>query len=60
LKKAEKLYKELLMEANAQLGLVQLPENLFGRYKSLIKQVQYAEMQKIDFAGKDPRVELKK
>lgn len=39
LKRAEKLYKELLIEANAQLGLLQLPEALFGKYKSLIKQI---------------------
>jgi len=37
LKKAKRLYKELLMEANAQLGLVQLPEDIFGKYKELIR-----------------------
>lgn len=41
LKRAEKLYKELLMEANAQLGLLQLPEAIFGKYTNLIKQIQF-------------------
>lgn len=60
LKRAEKLYKELLVEANAQLGLMQLPEDIFGRYKQLIRITQYEEMKRVDFDGKDPRVELKR
>ena len=60
LKKAERLYKELLIEANAQLGLVQLPEDIFGKYRELIRVTQFEAMRKIDFDGKDPRVELKR
>ena len=60
LKRAEKLYKELLMEANAQLGLLQLPEAIFGKYTNLIKQIQFQEMRDKVFDGKDPRVELKR
>ena len=35
--KAEKLYTELLVEANAQLGLLALPESVFGHYRELIR-----------------------
>ena len=59
-KKAEKIYKELLVEANAQLGLLQLPEAVFGKYEHLIRATQYNEMKKVDFGGKDPRVEIKR
>lgn len=47
------------MEANAQLGLVTLPESIFGHYRELIRITQYEAMKKIDFDGKDPRVALK-
>lgn len=58
--KAQKLYQKLMVEANAQLGLFQLPEEIFGRYKDLIRITQYEEMKRIDFDGKDPRIELRK
>ena len=57
--KAGKLYTELLVEANAQLGLLALPESVFGNYRELIRTTQYEAMKKYDFDGKDPRVALK-
>ena len=57
--KAEKLYTELLVEANAQLGLLALPESVFGHYRELIRTTQYEAMKEFEFDGKDPRVALK-
>ena len=32
-----KLYRELMMEANAQLGFFAVPEKYFGSYKHVVK-----------------------
>jgi hypothetical protein len=48
-----------MVEANAQLGLLALPESIFGNYRELIRMTQYEEMKRIDFGGKDPRLSLK-
>ena len=36
-KQAFDLYRELVMEANAELGLLKFPESTYGEYKELIK-----------------------
>jgi hypothetical protein len=47
-----------MVEANAQLGFVKLPEKLFGKYKNLVKLTHYEEMKKI--LGEDPILNYKK
>jgi hypothetical protein len=37
-----------------------LPHSVFGKYEHLIRATQFNEMKKVDFGGKDPRVELKR
>jgi len=41
------------------LGLLALPESVFGNYRELIRITQYEEMKKVDFGGNDPRLALK-
>ena len=48
-----------MVEANAQLGLLTLPDSIFGNYRELIRITQYEEMKKVDFGGNDPRLALK-
>lgn len=35
------LYRELMIEANTQLQLFALPEEIFGKYKEIIKSTAY-------------------
>ena len=55
-----KLYQELLVEANAQLQLVQLPEEVFGKYEGLIRQTQYKALKENIYDGEDPRKAIKR
>ncbi|CDW83616.1 UNKNOWN [Stylonychia lemnae] len=48
-----RLFRELMVEANTQLGFFQLPETLFGKYKEIIKVTAYHQMK--DNLGEDPR-----
>ena len=48
------LWRELVIEANTQLGLFTLPEEFFGKYKNLIKITAYENAKKI--MGEDPRL----
>lgn len=54
------LYQQLLVEANAQLGLYQLPEEDFGKHEPLIRLTQYETMKKYIFDGEDPKKSLKR
>jgi hypothetical protein len=47
------LYRELMVEANSQLGLFSMPESLFAKYKEIIKITSYDEMKKL--LGEDPK-----
>ena len=49
-----------MVEANAQLGLFQLPEEIFGRFKELIRITQYEEMKRVDCGGEEPRLAFKR
>lgn len=40
----QQLYRELLVEANTQLALFTMPEDLFAKYKEIIKMTQYEDM----------------
>jgi len=48
------------MEANAQLGLVKLPEKAFGQYKNMIKRVLYDQLKEGKYGGDEPRIEARK
>ena len=52
------LYRELMIEANTQLGYVQLPEEIFGNYKELMKVTAYDAMKQV--LGEDPRKHYKR
>lgn len=47
------LYRELMVEANTQLGLFTLPESMFAKYKEIIKITSYETMKQA--LGEDPR-----
>ncbi len=47
------LYRELVIEANTQLGLITMPEEFFSKYKEIIKITSYDELKKV--IGEDPR-----
>ena len=51
--------RELFVEANAQLGLMKLPERVFGRYKPLMKAAIFENLKK-KYGGADPRIEHRK
>ena len=58
--KAINLFTELMVEANAQLQLITLPESTYGKYKELIKLTQYETIKQHWFGGEDPRLEFKR
>lgn len=47
------LYRELVVEANTQLGYLTMPEELFGKYKDIVKITTYDGLKKV--LGEDPR-----
>jgi hypothetical protein len=47
-----------MVEANAQLGVLKLPEALFGQYENLIKLTHYNEFKKV--LGEEPILHYKK
>lgn len=47
-----KLYSELLVEANTQLGLIKFPESYKENFSEIIKTVSYNELK--NFIGEDP------
>ena len=49
-----------MVEANAQLQLITLPESTYGKYKELIRLTQYETMKQHWFGGEDPRLEFKR
>lgn len=53
-----KLFSELLIEANAQLGHVKLPKKLFGKYENLIKLTHYEQFRKL--LNEDPMLNHKR
>ena len=53
-----KHYRRMMVEANTQLGLVQLPRKIFGKMEDFIKTVAYAEEKKR--LGEDPVLNYKK
>ena len=58
--KALLLYKQLMIEANAQLGLFVLPEETFAKYESLMRVTLYEQMRKDYFGGEDPRKAIRR
>lgn len=58
--RALQLFRQLMIEANTQLGLFVLPEETFAKYENLIKVTLYEQMKKETFAGEDPRKALKR
>lgn len=52
------LWKELVLEANTQLNIFAVPEEIFGEYKELIKITAYDCLKKA--YGTDPRKEYKR
>lgn len=57
---AFKILRELFVEANSQLKLFRLPEDVYGKYESLIRITMYDQMKKTNFGGEDPRLAIKK
>ena len=53
-----RLYQKLMVEANAQLGLLKLPKELFGEYENLIKVTHYERFKEL--LGEDPILHEKK
>lgn len=49
-----------MVEANAQLQLFKLPEQVFGKYEQIIRQAQFKCMQRNWFDGEDPRLAFKR
>lgn len=47
-----------MIEANAQLGLLKLPKEIFGKYENLIKATHYERFREI--LGEDPILNEKK
>ncbi len=47
------MYRELVVEANTQLGYLTMPEELFAKYKEIIKITSYDAMRQV--LGEDPR-----
>ena len=47
-----------MIEANAQLNLIQLPKEVFGEYENLIKSTKYQQFKTI--LGEDPILHYKK
>lgn len=47
-----RMYNELLVEANTQLGLIKLPESFGKNFTEIIKSVSYKELK--DLIGEDP------
>jgi hypothetical protein len=47
-----------MMEANAQLGLLKLPREVFGEHENLIKLTHYNAFK--DLIGEDPVLNYKK
>jgi hypothetical protein len=52
------LYRELIVEANTQLGFFSMPDELFGKYKEIIKMTSYESMK--EAIGEDPRKAYKR
>ena len=52
------LYRELVVEANTQLGYFTMPEELFGKYREIIKMTTYDALKEIE--GEDPRKAYKR
>ena len=48
-----------MVEANAQLGLFKLPEDIFGKYEPVIRKALYNKMKDMS-GGLDPRKEAKR
>ena len=53
-----KLYRQLMVEANSQLGLVKLPREAFCEFEYLIKLTQYNQFK--EMLGEDPILNHKK
>lgn len=51
-----RLYNELLVEANTQLGLIKFPESFAKDFTETIKSVSYSELK--DLIGEDPMTVL--
>ena len=47
------LYRELIVEANTQLGYLTMPEELFAKYKEIVKITTYEGLKQV--LGEDPR-----
>jgi hypothetical protein len=52
------LYRELIVEANTQLGYLTMPEELFSKYTEIIKITTYEGLKKV--LGEDPRKAYKR
>lgn len=52
------LYRELVVEANTQLGYFTMPEEIFGKYKEIVKMTTYDSLK--DQLGEDPRKHYKR
>lgn len=52
------LFRELMIEANTQLGFFSLPEDIYGKYKEIIRVTAYSGMKEI--MGEDPRKAYKR
>ena len=58
-RQAFELQRELIMEANAQLGLLKFPESSYGEYKELIKATIYKMFKEDVYGGQEPRLAQK-
>lgn len=52
------LYRELVVEANTQLGYFTMPEKMFGKFKEIIKMTAYDNLK--ETIGEDPRLAYKR
>jgi hypothetical protein len=53
------MFVELLMEANAQTGILKLPESAFGKHREIMKTALFRSMRE-EAGGDDPRIESKR
>ena len=47
------------MEANAQTGILKLPESAFGKHREIMKTALFRSMRE-EAGGDDPRIESKR
>jgi hypothetical protein len=52
------LYRELVVEANTQLGYFTMPDEIFGKYKEIVKMTTYDSLK--EQLGEDPRKHYKR